>query len=226
MNKIKQIIREEINRLFEDEFDYDLYELMDEVRNEVIEGFLDAREKGGGKQPWRVVPAGRLKKIWEDYIKFGHVRDVKGIEIIENLMTRNALKLNANTELSGHVNYGMEDELEPYGLTPDDIWEGDFDFGDYIEGSNGQLMISDYGLQPILKLVMEVRRQSTPEQKLITLDKMLNVVHQRSDLAELFIQGGSTTLNDISGYDTEDPESGGYDTMSSISGRYRMSDYR
>ena len=48
---------------------------------------------------------------------------------------------------------------------------------------------------------------------------MLNVAHQRSDLASWFVQGGSQALSQLSGYG--DPESG----ESVISGKYNMSDY-
>jgi len=227
MGRVKQIIREEINKfLNEEDIDWSLYELKDEILREVIEGFLNAREKGGGKQPWSVIPFPRLKKIWEDQIKYGFVRDTKGMDMFENIFTRNILKLYANTELAGHTQSSMEDELSYYDQTMDSIWEGDYDFGDYIEGPNGQSRISDYGLEPLVNLLAQLRKEQDYEKKLPIMDKMLNVVHQRSDIAEMFIEGGSNSLSKLSGYDIpEDPNYPHSNIVSSISGRYNMSDY-
>ena len=95
MKLLKQIIREEISRITENDVDWDLHEAMDNIFNETLNGFLEARQKGGGQQSWNFLPFPRLKKIWEDYIKNGFVRDEKGLDVIERVMTRNILKLNA-----------------------------------------------------------------------------------------------------------------------------------
>jgi hypothetical protein len=226
MSTLKEIIREEISSfLNEEDVDWGLYEAMDSIFHETVQGFLDAREKGGGKQPWNFLPFPRLKKIWEDYMKFGFVRDVKGLDQIERIMTRNILKLNANTELSGHVSYSVDDKLEEYGMTWEDFWEGDFTFDDYMRDEITN--ISDYGLDPLLKLLGELRKQTKPEDKLVTIDKMLNVIHQTSDLANIFLRGGSTDLDKLSGYYTpEDPDYEYSDEVSSISGKYKLGDYR
>jgi hypothetical protein len=64
--------------------------------------------------------------------------------------------------------------------------------------SNGQYMMSDYGLEPLLKLADVLDNAKTPEDILATINKILDVTHQRSDLAELFIEGGSASLDFIS----------------------------
>ena len=222
MSRIKQIIREEIQRLTEEEVDWELYDAMDNIFNETVTGFLEAREKGSGQQTWNFLPFPRLKKIWEDYIKYGFVRDEKGLDTIERVMTRNILKLNVNTELSGHVNYSINDKLEDFGITQDEMWEGDFDYDDYM--NNNITNISDFGLQPLLKLLAQVRRQTKPEEKLVTIDKMLNVVHHTSDLANIFLRGGTADLDNLSGYYKNDS---GYswEDYSSVSGKYNMGDY-
>ena len=79
--------------------------------------------------------------------------------------------------------------------------------------------ITDYGLKPLRALATELYAENNPMKKLVLIDKILNVVHQTSDLAEWFIQGGSASLNDLSGYYDEEGES-------IISGKYNMSDYR
>ena len=64
--------------------------------------------------------------------------------------------------------------------------------------SNGQHMISDYGTKPLVELGIEMDTQETPEEIIVTINKILDVAHQRSDLAEIFIEGGSESLYDIS----------------------------
>jgi hypothetical protein len=64
--------------------------------------------------------------------------------------------------------------------------------------TNGQYMVSDYGLEPLLKLAEVLDNAKTPEDILATINKILDVSHQRSDLAELFIEGGSASLDFIS----------------------------
>jgi len=71
--------------------------------------------------------------------------------------------------------------------------------------TNGFPLISDYGLETIGKrkgisdLVFEMTPQQDPVDILISINKILDVSHQRSDLAELFIEGGSKSLDVISG---------------------------
>ena len=64
--------------------------------------------------------------------------------------------------------------------------------------SNNEHTISDYGLEPLVKLMKEMSEQDTPEEIIVTINKIMDVSHQRSDLAELFIEGGSKTLSYIS----------------------------
>jgi len=59
--------------------------------------------------------------------------------------------------------------------------------------------ISDYGLKPLWSLAEKLIETQDYVQKLIIIDRMLNVVHQRGDLAALFIEGGYESLQQLSG---------------------------
>jgi hypothetical protein len=73
-------------------------------------------------------------------------------------------------------------------------------FNYYSEDPNsGQSYISDYGLPQLEKLCVKLLEESIPETKLLIIDQMLNVVHQRSDLASWFVKGGTDALSEISG---------------------------
>lgn len=99
-------------------------------------------------------------------------------------------------------------------------------FFDYYltDPKTGQMYISDYGLNALMTLGSELYEETVPEKKVVLIDKILNVVHQRSDIAAWFVQGGSSALSDLSGYEIPDEDSWN-STKSSISGRYQMSDY-
>ena len=57
------------------------------------------------------------------------------------------------------------------------------------------VLISDYGLEPLLKLAYEALATTVPEEHVLILNRMLMVWHQRSDLSELFVKGGSDMLD-------------------------------
>ena len=64
--------------------------------------------------------------------------------------------------------------------------------------SNGQWVLSDYGLKPLWKLGEMLVNEHDPNKIIVLINRVLDVTHQRSDLAELFIQGGSKSLTYIS----------------------------
>lgn len=57
---------------------------------------------------------------------------------------------------------------------------------------------SDYGLDPLFKIISEYNGNNTPEETLVIVNKALDVYHQRSDLAAAFIEGGSKSLSMVS----------------------------
>jgi len=78
------------------------------------------------------------------------------------------------------------------------------DFYDWTVDKDGIDIMSDYGLKPLMDLLYNLKTNKTPEEKLLTIDRMLNVVHQRSDLASWFVEGGSRALSQLSGM--EEPQ--------------------
>jgi len=293
MRSLSKIIREEYIKLLKEygeDDEYAYYEREDEVKQWIFSDFLYKNTPDFTKTiPWRLVPYPRLKKIWEDYIRSGVIRDTKGLEMIGDIMISNTYKINVLTNLAGHTQWGDEEAFEenigywvdeqlncilqqkpvdtnqleiPYDnpqagnkqkepvktepctvqihpfaqevidekYNPDNMDREDarnFLYGDmkgkffdyYMEDpKSGQAYISDYGLKPLVSLSYELSRTTDAKQQLTTIDKMLNVAHQRSDLAGWFVQGGSQALSQLSGYG--DPEG-----ESVISGKYKMSDY-
>ena len=290
MKSLRRLIKEEyikfLNESYDDDdIDYEFFEREDETERNIFDDFLYNNNQNFTKHiPWSVVPFPRLKKIWEDYMSMGIVRDTRGLEYIEDIMIENTLKIYSITMLLGHTTYSPDEDYEenigyyvdeqlkcitrkpvdvnqleiPFGsrkknikktpqepceiqinpylqefvtnLYADEVKEQDIrtkvyedlteKFSWYYteDPESGQAYISDYGMQPLLTLVGELRRETKPEDKLVTIDKMLNVVHPRSDMASWFIEGGSSSLSKLSGYQDTGEDS-------AISGSYKMSNY-
>ena len=292
---IYKIINEEYARFLKEEYDENVYETFFEkeqtIKNNIFGDFLYKNNSDFTKHVyWKLIPYLRLKKIWEDYISKGFIRDEKGLNMIKGIMIANTIKVGIFTMLAGHtqespdddfeenIGYFIDDQLnclfkpdkndknqlenpenpnkekpEPHQepcrttvvpyiqrlfnennelgrnelkeLINDDLIGK---FYDYYAGDKDNKLggfVSDYGLKPLQKLLFQLMKTQESKEELVLIDRMLNVLHQRSDIASWFVEGGSNALSQLSGYETPDEESGGYDTKSVISGRYNMSDY-
>lgn len=248
-NKLFEIIDNEIkmfiNELFHDSVDWDLYDRMDTMRGKILQDYLFNNNEDMTKSIiWTVIPFYRLKKVWEDYMKYGYVRNIDALDKIETIMSINTIRLyiftdarnNSPEEFNDYFNdvgerYLTNQESLPNNLInfikknigeylqyldSDDkkienisevLYENFFDY--YAIDKNGTLLISDHGLNPLSKLLEKLRNEKTPEKKLVIIDKMLNIIHMRSDLASWYIEGGSHSLSTISGYYKNDENSWG-----------------
>lgn len=112
------------------------------------------------------------------------------------------------TAFAGHSQYFPTDAFEDvFG----EKYEGNYDYEDlseFLENigyydwavlPDGSDAISDFGIQPIGKILEELSPTSTPEDKLLIINRCLDVIHCRGDLASTFIQGGRSTCSAISG---------------------------
>lgn len=228
----RKLIKETIERLFdrnlderlielfaqmpmlesEDDIDWNLHDQLMDIKMEILSDFRN--KKPGELQYWETIPLHMLKRVWENFMKFNFVqeRDYKTLDKIQQIMTANVLKLNVNTELGGHTSadptYDFKEEYENQGLSDEEATtkakQDEGDFFDYIyDPSQRQHRISDYGLKPLQKKLLQLRNLKTPEERLVKIDEMLNIVHRRSDLAAMFVEGGSKSLNQLSGTPSE-----------------------
>ena len=94
---------------------YDYYDTQDETMIGQVQDFNDS--KPGERQYWKLIPAGRLKKIWMDTAQMGFVRDVKGLKMIEDIVIENVRKIQSNTVLMGHTTHDPVRMLEDYEMT-------------------------------------------------------------------------------------------------------------
>lgn len=167
-------------------------------REKMLEWLVDGFRNDPSK-PLRfpLVPAARLKKAWLDYGRTGEVRDPKGVERIAERVLDNIALLDVTNALGGHSQEDPKELLESNGF--EDIDPDDEAFNNYLtDPDTGGWYVSDYGLPYLHGAYALILRASTPEETLLAVDKALNVVHQRSDLASWFVEGGTKTLNEVS----------------------------
>jgi hypothetical protein len=149
---------------------------------------------------WPKMPAALTRKVWLDFGRLSFVKNEKALDKLSDLCLDCIAMLKVSTELAGHECYcGRQAfrELELGDYLSERGWER---FVDFVVDEPGSCnwRISDYGLPQVEKIYSEIFRADSPESRLVAIDKVLNVIHQRSDLSALFIEGGSKTLWDIS----------------------------
>ena len=86
--------------------------------------------------------------------------------------------------------------LQDYEMTMNETDE--HDYGDWATDDKGAWRISDYTLGDLVNGTLELMHAKTPEEKLQKIDFILNVVHQRSDIASWFVEGGIEGLDELS----------------------------
>ncbi len=199
--RLKQLLREiYLSHLHEvgDDPDYDAAEDFYRRRDEQLgELAMLLKQSGGkGRVPWKTIPASLLKRVWFTFGKYNRIKENDIDKIADQILT-NIARLQASTEMMGHTPHDVRQEIEDnYGITfTDEEW--DEWMSNYFTDKRGGWLISDYGLEPLKKLYVVIFNARTPEEKLYACDKALNVIHQRGDLAEMFVEGGRSTLSAI-----------------------------
>lgn len=181
---------------YNDEVSNDFVERRDRALSALVEMFKKGK-RGERHFRFTLIPAARLKKIWVDFGKTGFVRDEKGMDAIAVRMLNNIAMLDLTNALSGHSQEDPDDILESGGYEdlPD---KQEFLDSFLTDPETGGFYVSDYGLPYLHGAYSLIKRAETPEDQLFAVDKALNVVHQRSDLASWFVEGGTKTLQEIS----------------------------
>ncbi len=136
----------------------------------------------------------------------------------------NTAKLEQCTEIAGHSTGWCDEDFEDafgdeyrewcekngneYEINYSNCSEflDDIGFYDFLEMPDGSDAWSDFGLNPLYDVLREYRDDMTPGEKLILVNRCLDIGHQRGDLASIFIEGGSKTCSAIS--------NGGYQNVS------------
>lgn len=178
--------------------EWSAYETYSELYDEALYEFINDLKKNKKVQDWSYVPSDKLKKIWFYFGKTGVVRDIEGIDKIADIICYNVAKVDVNTVMTGHTSteplYEVEGRL---GDLTDISKKLQKQISNYDWDMDIKDRISDYGLEPLKNGVNKLLLCKTPEDKLYAIDRIMNVIHQRSDIASWFIEGGTTTLREI-----------------------------
>lgn len=178
-------------------FEYDTMEFyINLLDQKIIDLWNGCKESNGDERhPWIPYDLTRAKKIWTDFMKLGFVRDEKGLNKMAENFVEKIATIEAITLLGGHTQINPKDYLEDLEIEYDE--ETDDKLGTYLLDEHGQWRLSDYALEPLCKLAGKIIEETDPIKKLLLLNQVLNVVHQRSDVASWFIEGGRDSLDEL-----------------------------
>jgi len=149
------------------------------------------------------------QKALNEFTRYGGLMNypTKYVEQWKDIIINNFMYLDVITMFLGHTSYFDVDTFNDVVLYDDgneDNYVHDWnDAMEYIEKmgyddfldnilphfSNGQDLISDYGLEPLRKIVEELYGETDPNKILVLINRALDISHQRSNLSELFIEG-------------------------------------
>ncbi len=134
------------------------------------------------------------------------------------IIMKNTAILREMTNICGHGYYTPVDDFVGYYFEDDyDKWEeyknnigesydwaamweflDEMGFDKWSVLPDGSDAVSDFGLEPLEKLILKYNTEISPEELIVLINKLLDVVHCRGDLASMFITGGSRALSQIS----------------------------
>lgn len=178
-------------------------------------------------KPWiNLINPTMYKQALSEFMKYGKLIRFPENKIYQwfGTIMRNTAILRSLTNIAGHDQCPpLDDFLDTYFYDYDEsdintkAWnqfkeeiDNDDDYGamiDYLDEKeffewfqlpDGSDPWSDFGIEPLEKIISEYNESMTPEQVLVLINKALDVAHCRGDLASIFIVGGSKSCSAIS----------------------------
>lgn len=193
---------------------YDYWDDLSESIPKILQEYYDDKEKGITRKKWRVIPKEQYKNALIEFVKNGEFVRFPDKYVFQwgKICRENIISIYAITTLAGHTSsfdydefcnfFGYEQDSEEYEYYQDYIHcneklekDGFFDWCTLPDNSDAW---SDFGLDPLLELLPELEEAETAETKIVVINKILDVNHQRGDLCSGFIEGGKYTLSEIS----------------------------
>lgn len=143
---------------------------------------------------WPVVPKQLLHRVWLAFSTTGQVSDDRALASILSSMVSSLAHLTVATIVAEHTEMSRKVFLDGL-MTDEDELERFTSW--LLDDDSGYWRISDYGLGPLTDAIVSAMASSRLPQRLKHLDRALNVVHQRGDLARLFVEGGRQSVIDL-----------------------------
>jgi len=157
---------------------------------------------------WNLIPAQQYHTLLQRFMENPTMARIP-YNIVHNwfmnIIVPNAIDIESITNLAGHSSYFPVDDVSDF-FDNEDIVDfrtgsdyldslGFYDWCKLPDGSDGW---SDYGIQPLFKIINSYTPNTSAEDILILINRCLDVAHQRGDLASAFIEGGKSSCNYIS----------------------------
>lgn len=183
----KNILKVPINNNAVDEY----HELYSSLEYNMIHDMIS-----GKKQHFNLVRPEELKKIYKEHQEFGMIKNEKLLDSIIQRCIKNTAQLRVNTILYGHEN------TDPYEIYKDHFEDGELsndEFNDLVFEYVPSDKISDYGLKWAEEIILRLMVAKNDNDKIVLLNHLFDIIHQRSDFAEYYVLGGKSALLQISG---------------------------
>jgi hypothetical protein len=201
-----KIINEEYHPYYERLSDYDEYYVFDAFKsNENI---------------WLpLINPKMYHQALSEFTRFGYFMSFPTKYIYQwiGIIMKNTAILRAMTAIAGHdmyfpldtfIDVFFNDDIDSWNEYKEKIGE-DSDYGaawEYFEEigydewqslPDGTDAISDFGIEPIEKLISKYNSNMSPEDTIVLINKILDITHMRGDLSSIFIVGGKKSLHNI-----------------------------
>lgn len=189
----------------------DFEDIIDDAVPNVLDDFDSDKAKGIPRMSWNVIDPVQYKKALELFMEQGPALFRFPDSIIDGWLKgaiSNIYRLEATTALYGHTNwFPAYDIADHYDI---DISEIDDQYGYLVEYldkigfydwavlPDGTWACSDYGFQQYDPILREYSSNLTAGQKLILLNRIIDIHHCRGNLSSAFIKGGAAACSAIS----------------------------
>ena len=181
--------------------------------------FWQFRENPKQNNMWGpLINPNEYAKALDEFVQYGKLVRFPAQRVYQwiGLCMKNIALLNACTSIYGHNVGWPEDEFidvffdgdeetweeycEENGLETDDYYEylDSIGFVDWCDNGIDAPVLSDYALQPLMKLGNSYKEDMSPEQVLVLVNRIVDVCHTHGDLSSLFIKGGTRACDAIS----------------------------
>ena len=173
----------------------------------MLRQFKEDKDNGKERKTWNVIPTEQYRTLLERFMYEPQMARIPDNVVTEWIMTifRNFCQIVSITKLYGKTNeFPIREVAEAFPDVPNShdtaSWIIFLKSIGFYEWSNvfGRMAFSDYGLEPLFNILKTYNEKMTPEEKLILVNRCLDVTHKRGSMAIWFIEGGKETCDRIS----------------------------
>jgi hypothetical protein len=149
-------------------------------------------------------------KALREFTKYGKLINFPSKYVYQwmGIIMKNTAILEVNSALAGHREYSFYYEISEYAndhfgeeVEPDyescEKWLEEKGIYDWMEMPDGHFAVTDYGTEPLFKIIKEYNENLPPEKVLVLVNRALDVYHMQGPICSIFIQGGTSSLNKI-----------------------------